>query len=212
MAPRPIPEQTPELWGRFESYISDDHSTDCWLWTGPKFRQGYGAFSLGRQVYRAHRVIFAWMYGDTTEELDHLCHDPTQCEGGFGCPHRACVNPEHLQVVSSRENVLRGSGPTARNAVATHCVHGHEFTPENTYIDARGWRSCKACRRRVAAERVQRDRERINARRREIRKRIIHEPRECLVSDCSNIFTPKRVDGRFCSPACYQRARHRGEV
>lgn len=31
---------------------------------------------------------------------------------------------------------------------ATHCIHGHEFTPENTRIDARGGRMCWACRQR----------------------------------------------------------------
>lgn len=34
------------------------------------------------------------------------------------------------------------------NARKTHCKYGHEFTPENTYIEAYGSRRCRACRGR----------------------------------------------------------------
>jgi hypothetical protein len=33
------------------------------------------------------------------------------------------------------------------NASKTHCKHGHEYTPENTYINPRGSRECQMCRR-----------------------------------------------------------------
>lgn len=33
----------------------------------------------------------------------------------------------------------------ARSAL-THCKHGHEFTPENTYIKPNGYRNCRKCR------------------------------------------------------------------
>jgi hypothetical protein len=29
----------------------------------------------------------------------------------------------------------------------THCTHGHEYTPENTFATKRGWRECRACQR-----------------------------------------------------------------
>lgn len=38
----------------------------------------------------------------------------------------------------------------------THCAKGHEFTPENTYIDKRGDRSCQTCRRASSARAVAR--------------------------------------------------------
>ncbi len=31
-------------------------------------------------------------------------------------------------------------------AKRTHCKNGHEFTEENTYVNTRGFRTCKACR------------------------------------------------------------------
>lgn len=35
-----------------------------------------------------------------------------------------------------------------RKRARTHCYHGHEYTPENTYTDPRrGTRECRECRR-----------------------------------------------------------------
>lgn len=31
------------------------------------------------------------------------------------------------------------------HAKKTHCRHGHEYSPENTYVTKNGWRYCKAC-------------------------------------------------------------------
>jgi hypothetical protein len=36
----------------------------------------------------------------------------------------------------------------AKKDLATHCVNGHEFTPENTYFRPNGWRVCQTCRKR----------------------------------------------------------------
>lgn len=35
-----------------------------------------------------------------------------------------------------------------RDGSATHCPHGHEYTEQNSKIDNRGWRSCRACHRK----------------------------------------------------------------
>jgi len=79
------------------------------------------------------------------KQLDHLCRN------------HACVNPSHLEVVSGRENVVRGIGPTAKNAKKTHCVNGHALTPENLYRHSpAGGRKCKACAIRNAREREKR--------------------------------------------------------
>lgn len=116
----------------------------CWLWTGP-LANGYGQFwvnSEGRSL-RPHTVAYRLLVDpDFTGELDHLCHtnDPT-CPPGPDCPHRACVNPSHLEPVTRGENSRRG------RLRLTHCKNGHEWTEENTRWTPRGERSCRACNR-----------------------------------------------------------------
>jgi hypothetical protein len=60
-----------------------------------------------------------------------------------------CVNPEHLEAVTKRENTLRGFGITALNYRKTHCLKGHKFTEENTYYEKPdlNHRRCKECKR-----------------------------------------------------------------
>jgi hypothetical protein len=78
-----------------------------------------------------------WLKVEQTEGLviDHLCRVPL------------CVNPEHLEPVTLRENILRGESLSARRARQTHCKHGHEFTAANTYVTVKGQRYCRACDR-----------------------------------------------------------------
>ena len=66
------------------------------------------------------------------------------------CNQSICVNPDHLEAISQRENVMKGVGITAFNARKTHCKHGHVFNKLNTihrmskYGHAgRGCRQCK---------------------------------------------------------------------
>ena len=121
----------------------------CWLWTGT-LSNGYGWFRIGsdrdgsgRTVY-AHRWSYEQVHGPIPEglELDHLCRV------------RCCVRPSHLEATSHRENVLRGSGITARHARQTHCLRGHPFDDANTYHrpDRPEGRMCRECGR--AAQRA----------------------------------------------------------
>lgn len=116
----------------------------CWIWKKPS-GSGYGRLSLGAEgverkskYVQAHRWSYEWYVGPIPEgfDIDHLCRV------------RACVNPDHLEAVTHRENVLRGIGPSAIHAAQTHCIHGHEFTPENTKIRSDGGRRCLACLQR----------------------------------------------------------------
>jgi hypothetical protein len=70
---------------------------------------------------------------------------PDGCEIDHLCRIRSCCNPDHLQAVSHKANVLRGESPSARHARKTHCCHGHELTPGNIYLSKRGVRVCKKC-------------------------------------------------------------------
>lgn len=111
---------------------------ECWVFLGGKDKKGYGRVAHEGRIQPAHRITYTLLVGPVSEglTLDHLCRV------------RACCNPACLEPVTNRENVLRGTGPTAVNAKKTHCIHGHEFTPENThhYASMPG-RGCKECRR-----------------------------------------------------------------
>lgn len=107
----------------------------CWIWEGGKHPLGYGSLRFEGKSQYAHRVVYEALKGSIDEgmSLDHLCRNPS------------CVNPKHLEPVTHKENVLRGVGPTAKNAVKTHCQHGHEFTEENTRVTVVGGRLCRTC-------------------------------------------------------------------
>lgn len=114
-------------------------SGGCWPWTGGTGKAGYGLVSRGRSRTRllAHRVVYTILRGPIPGELplDHLCRN------------RICVNPAHLEPVTVGENNRRGFGASGIHARQTHCVHGHEFTAENTAILPSGSRKCHACSR-----------------------------------------------------------------
>ena len=173
-----------------------DRGGDCWLWLAGRNNGGYGSFGLRGKYALAHRVSYEHFIGPIPDgmTIDHLCHnDDLACAGDHSCPHRACVNPAHLEAVTQRTNDRRGHGLTAMRARQTHCKRGHEFTLANTIPD-NGGRRCRTCniewqrrrhstdqfrakrRTRYAAERdtilpkikayQAANRERINARRR----------------------------------------------
>ena len=61
------------------------------------------------------------------------------------CKNRICVNPEHLEPVTQRENTLRSDNFIAINARKTHCKHGHSLSGDNLRIVSDGSRQCYVC-------------------------------------------------------------------
>lgn len=110
----------------------------CWNWQGRRDKRGYGKFSRGRVGegnVSTHRFAYERLVGPIPDglHLDHLCRNPR------------CCNPDHLEPVTCRENLLRGDTFQARNAAKTHCPKGHPYDEANTYVSSRGMRSCRAC-------------------------------------------------------------------
>ena len=138
-----------------------DKSDDCWIWRGATLRNGYGYFAVvatrvGQRNQLAHRFAYESEVGPIPEGLvlDHLCRN------------KACVNPAHLEAVTQRENVLRGDGPRATRevrAAMTMCRRGHDYLPDNLYVDKRGRRTCKACARVSDRDRKRTKREQARA-------------------------------------------------
>lgn len=93
----------------------------CWLWTDAPSRYGYGRLSVGGRAGRvrlAHRVVWELLVGPISDgmTLDHLCRV------------RMCVNPDHLEEVTLKENKERGDSFAAVNARKTHCKRGHSLS------------------------------------------------------------------------------------
>lgn len=121
---------------RFWAKVDLDGPNGCWLWTAKKTpgkHAGYGVFAITAHVQpMAHRYAYELLVGPVPEGLvlDHLCRV------------RNCVNPVHLEPVTQRENIMR----QLNTGTETHCPHGHEFTPENTYVAPKGYRQCRECK------------------------------------------------------------------
>lgn len=98
---------TPEYWrdvlARIDPLLVPDHYTDCILWGGESSRNGYGRISVLGVKRQVHRVLWELEHGPIPEGmvLDHLCRN------------RHCVNTAHMELVTMRENTLRGVSPVA---------------------------------------------------------------------------------------------------
>ena len=120
---------------RIAAKIAVDH-TGCWCWLSYRNPKGYG--KLGGDM--AHRRIFELLVGPIPEglQIDHLCRV------------RHCVNPDHMDLVTNRTNVLRGTSPAAIAYHTDICVAGlHPLTGDNVILRTtrgRMQRQCRACR------------------------------------------------------------------
>lgn len=111
----------------------------CWEWQSTLCPNGYGRLKTRKKILgerRVHRISYRLLAGEIPDGLvlDHLCRV------------KHCINPDHLEPVTDRENLRRAF------AMITACPQGHEYTPENTYVKpATGTRECRRCR---AAQRL----------------------------------------------------------
>lgn len=116
----------------------------CWEWQRIRNVWGYGRFNVGGTESLAHRFSYELHIGPIPDGLvlDHLCRNP------------CCVNPSHLEPVTTAENLRRGD--VARSAFSkplrAHCPQGHPYDEHNTYWRPDGGRDCRECMRRRSRE------------------------------------------------------------
>lgn len=112
----------------------------CFIWQGPLSSKGYIMFAHRKWRTQAHRIVYRLTHRAELKTEELVCHD---------CDDRKCWNPGHLFLGTAKinNNDCAAKG-RHHNAVKTHCKHGHEFTPENTYLKitpTTTMRACKAC-------------------------------------------------------------------
>ncbi len=116
-----------------------DESTNCWLWTGLLYSNGYGRFTENGYDEKVHRLI---MGAEEGEQINHKRN----------CPNRNCFNPEHLYKGSQKENI---NDAVALNKIPlllrmhhcllkTHCPAGHKY---DRNIATTGYRYCSICKK-----------------------------------------------------------------
>ena len=134
---------------RFLSKVQVDPDTGCHVWTAYLDRQGYGKFSANGRMVLAHRFAYEQKRGAIPSglQIDHLCRN------------RSCVNPDHMEPVTPRENMARGTNQAAFMAGTGRCRLGHT----TIYVDPQGFRACAVCRRANVARHAKRKRDRLNS-------------------------------------------------
>ncbi len=125
----------------FVSKVRVAGRSECWLWTGQRDAYGYGRFTSGRRKgfpQQAHQISLLLFKGEAVPSgmhTDHLCRNPS------------CVNPHHLEVVTPRENAMRGDSGKWRRSET--CFRGHPWSPATARwtMGPSGYlvRTCRAC-------------------------------------------------------------------
>lgn len=101
---------------------------------------GYGVLDRGKGLTRfAHRIVYTTFFGSLSDNLviDHLCEN------------KNCVNPFHLEEVTSGENVKRAMHN--KYYYRTHCANGHSLSEFAVYYGKSKRMSCIQCRREKRA-------------------------------------------------------------
>lgn len=127
---------------RFHEHYEVNPATGCWDWTATVTDRGYGTIGetvapgKSRSIY-AHRLSYEMHHGPIPAGLvvDHVCDN------------RRCVNPDHLQLLTSKQNILRSSAPEIRRRWLGQCIRGHDLNdPDNVYVRPdNGRKQCREC-------------------------------------------------------------------
>lgn len=118
---------------RLDLRSTPEPMSGCYLWTGALISTGYGIIKMPEGLKLAHRVAWEDVNGPIPEGLvvHHVCEN------------RQRINPEHLRVVTHRENLMAADNVCSRNAAKTTCPKGHPYERR----DKSGSRRCRGCQR-----------------------------------------------------------------
>lgn len=151
----------------FLSYVVPEPNTGCWLWVGAHDNGGYGIF----RNQKAHRFSYTLHRGEIPEGLvlDHLCRV------------RCCVNPNHLEAVTAKENIRRGEVSLIHGS-KTNCPYGHPYDVDNIYYyknsrnEVLKTRACRICK--LIKQQAYRDKKRVGPKTRQRKSGVRYKKRE----------------------------------
>ena len=131
----------------FTGCVRMGYMSDCIYAEGKVQKNGYVYYGHNGISRGAHRIVWIQTYGEIPKGMviDHICHNEDKdCPGGWDCKHRACINIEHLRMITQRENVLAGK----HSIDGRSCPKGHDYSdPRNVYTRKSGTRECAECNR-----------------------------------------------------------------
>jgi hypothetical protein len=153
---------------RFWSKVTILGNDECWTWNGAQIPCGYGSFFYNGRARLAHRIAWELKYGKDIPDGMHACHH---------CDNKQCVNPNHIFIGTAFDNMRDAWNkgithiPRHDKQYMTHCLRGHELTPENTTVEKKtGRRRCRKCRN-------MRDIKKYYARKQKKVQEATHEPK-----------------------------------
>lgn len=93
--------------------MSELDDNGCWVWSKYKEPRGYGKINVHSEPRLAHRVSYEFFVGPIPDGLflDHMCFN------------RACINPDHLRVVTNKQNMEHARDLRSNNTTGARNVY-----------------------------------------------------------------------------------------
>lgn len=133
---------------RFWSFVDQRGPDECWLWRGSVAGSGYPHFRFRYAIHQATRLSWSIANGQPFPSDKLACHS---------CDVPTCVNPRHLWVGTSKDNMHDAMRKGRRSGSGGTCRNGHPRTHESQAVWG-GESRCRICAKASDLKRRERER------------------------------------------------------